>query len=94
MGESSQNENLILIEENQTNENEMYIEEDVERGQSENVQTQNSKVEENGERIMKKNLQKLHTQRKCWRGRNKNSLCWAFYCVNDWREVEVASIKS
>jgi hypothetical protein len=47
MGESSQNENLILIEENQTNENEMYIEEDVERGESENVQTKNSRVERN-----------------------------------------------
>jgi hypothetical protein len=48
-------------------------------------------VEESREKIMKKNLQKLHTQRKCWRGCNKNSLCWAFYCVNDWKEVEVAS---
>jgi len=38
MGEGSQNENLILIEENQTNENEMDIEEDMERGESENVQ--------------------------------------------------------
>jgi hypothetical protein len=47
MGESSQNENLILIEENQTNEKGMYIEEDVERGESENVQTQNSRVEGN-----------------------------------------------
>ncbi len=56
MGQSSQNENLILIEENQTNENEMYIEKDVERRESENVQTQNNKVEENGEKIMKKNL--------------------------------------
>jgi hypothetical protein len=37
MGESSQNENLILIEENQTNENEMYIEKHVERGENENV---------------------------------------------------------
>jgi hypothetical protein len=37
MGEWSQNENLILIEENQINENEMDIEEDVERGESENV---------------------------------------------------------
>jgi hypothetical protein len=37
MGESNQNEILILIEENQTNENEMYIEEDVERRKSENV---------------------------------------------------------
>jgi hypothetical protein len=39
MGESIQNENLILIEENQTNENEIDIEEDVERRESENVQT-------------------------------------------------------
>ncbi len=41
MGESNQNEILILIEENQTNENEMAIEKDVERGESENVQTEN-----------------------------------------------------
>jgi hypothetical protein len=32
----------------------MDIEEDVERGESENVQTENSKVEENGKWIMKK----------------------------------------
>jgi hypothetical protein len=38
-----------LIEENQTSENEMYIKEDVEKGESENVQTENSKVEKNGE---------------------------------------------
>jgi hypothetical protein len=31
------NENLILIEENQTNENEMYIEKHAEKGESENV---------------------------------------------------------
>jgi hypothetical protein len=30
-----------LLEENQTNENEMDIEEDVERGENENVQTKN-----------------------------------------------------
>jgi hypothetical protein len=40
---------------------------------------------------MKKNLQKLHDQRKFWRGHNRNSLCWAFYCVKDGKEVEVAS---
>jgi hypothetical protein len=39
MRESNQNENLILIEENQTNENEMYIKKDVEKGESGNVQT-------------------------------------------------------
>jgi hypothetical protein len=49
MEESSQNENLIFIEENQTNENEMYIEEHVHRGESEDMQIENNKVEENGE---------------------------------------------
>ncbi len=69
----------------------MDIEEDVERGESENVQTKNSRIEKNGKQIMKKNLQKLHVQRKFWRGHNRNSLRWAFYCVNDGKEVEVAS---
>jgi hypothetical protein len=44
MGESSQNENLILIEENQTNENEMYIEKHVEKVENENVQAENNRV--------------------------------------------------
>jgi hypothetical protein len=91
MGESNQNENLILIKENQTNENEMYIAKDVERGESDNVQIKNSKVEENGERIMQLFLQKLHVQRNFWKGHNINSFCWAFYCVNDGKEVEFAS---
>jgi hypothetical protein len=39
MGESNQNEILILIEENQTNENEMYIKEHVEKVENKNVQT-------------------------------------------------------
>jgi hypothetical protein len=38
-----------LIEENQTNENEMYIEEHVKRVEGVNMQTKNRKVEENGE---------------------------------------------
>jgi hypothetical protein len=37
MGESNQNENFILIEENLTNENEMYIEEHLKRIEGENV---------------------------------------------------------
>ncbi len=49
-----------MIEKNQSNENEMYIEEDVERIESENVQTENSKVEEKFANITcsKKNLEK------------------------------------
>jgi hypothetical protein len=91
MGKSSKNEILILIEENETNENEMYIEKHVEKVQSENMQTENNKVEENGEQIIKKNLQRLHVQRKNWKGHNIIFLCWAFYCVNDGKEVEATS---
>jgi hypothetical protein len=65
-----------LIEENETNENEMNIEEHVERVESENVWIENNKVEEHGEQIMKKNLQKLHVQRKNWIGHNINSTMW------------------
>ncbi len=55
------------------------------------MQIENSRVEKNGERIMKEILQNLHVQRIFWRGHNINSLCWAFYCVNDGKEVEFAS---
>jgi hypothetical protein len=79
-----------LIEET-SNENEMNIEKYLERVESGNVETKNSRVEKNGEQIMKKVLQKLHVQRKIWRSHKKNSLCWAFYCVNDGKEVEVGS---
>jgi hypothetical protein len=75
MGELSQNETLILIEENEIDENEMNIEEHVKRVESGNVQTKNNRVEKNGEKIMKKILQKLYVQRKIWRGHNMNSLC-------------------
>ncbi len=40
---------------------------------------------------LKKNLQTLHVQRKIWRRLNINSLCWAFYCVNEGEEIEAAS---
>jgi hemerythrin-like domain-containing protein len=36
-------------------------------------------------------LKKLHVQRYFWKGHNKNSLCWAFQCVNNGKEVEVGS---
>jgi hypothetical protein len=52
MGESNQNEILILIEENETNENEMNIEKHVEKVESGNAQIENSRVEENWEQII------------------------------------------
>ncbi len=32
---------------------------------------------------------KLHAQRVFWKRNNKNALCWAFYHVNDNKEVNV-----
>jgi hypothetical protein len=41
---------------------------------------------------MKNNLNKLHVQRSFWRANyNINELCWAFYCVNDNKEVNLIS---
>jgi hypothetical protein len=40
---------------------------------------------------MNKILQNLHVHRKIWKNHNKNSLCWAFYCVNDGKKVETRS---
>jgi hypothetical protein len=37
------------------------------------------------------NLKKLHAQRTFWRGNNRNALCWAFYCVNDNKEINVTT---
>jgi hypothetical protein len=73
MGESSQNENLILIEENQTNENEMYIEKHVEIIEGENAQTKNNKVQENGKQIMNFFFAKIHVQRKFVEGKTKKN---------------------
>jgi hypothetical protein len=40
---------------------------------------------------MKIKFQKLHVQRKFWKVHNINALCWAFYCVNDGKKVEIAN---
>jgi hypothetical protein len=42
---------------------------------------------------MQMKFQKLHSQRKIWMGYNKNALCWAFYCVNDLKNVEGGSLQ-
>ncbi len=34
---------------------------------------------------MEKNFQTSHTQRKKWRGHNKNAICWAFYYINGYK---------
>jgi len=39
-------------------------------------------------------LKKLHAQKLFWRGNNINALCWAFYCVNDNKEVIVIAFQT
>jgi hypothetical protein len=48
----------------------------------------------NVEEQMEIKLQKLHIQRKMWRGHNINALFWSFYCVNDGKYVEGGVLKS
>jgi hypothetical protein len=52
---------------------------------------QGSRIPRMNEKKMKEKFEKLHVQRSFWRGNNKNALCWAFYCVNDNKEVNVTT---
>jgi hypothetical protein len=53
MGESSQNENLIMIEdENKSNGNEMNTKENVEKSKIRNVQIENNRIKQNEEQRM------------------------------------------
>ncbi len=38
-----------------------------------------------------KNFKKLYAQRTFWRGNSRNTSCWAFYYVNDNKEVNVTT---
>jgi hypothetical protein len=40
------------------------------------------------------NFKKLHAQRVFWRGNNKIASCWAFYCVNDNKEINVTNLQT
>jgi hypothetical protein len=42
---------------------------------------------------MERNIQTLHIQNKKWRGHNTNVICWASYCVNHDKEVDLANIQ-
>jgi hypothetical protein len=37
---------------------------------------------------MERNFQTLHTKRKKWKRHNRNAICWAFYYVNDDKEID------
>jgi hypothetical protein len=37
---------------------------------------------------------KLHVQNLFWKPNSKNVLCWAFYCVNDNKEVDLIAFQT
>jgi hypothetical protein len=68
--------------------NDVVLEDKFEENSS--VQIETSRNLENGsEKIIKKNLKKLHAQRKIWKPHGRTSLCWSFYCVNDNAKVDL-----
>jgi len=38
---------------------------------------------------MKDNFKKMHVQRNKWKSQNRNATCWAFYYVNNNKEINV-----
>jgi hypothetical protein len=42
-------------------------------------------------KLNENNLKKLCGQKVFWKRNSKNALCWAFYCVNDNKEVNVTT---
>jgi hypothetical protein len=54
-------------------------------------QTNAKRIALNEKNEMKGNLQTLHIKRKIWKGHNRNLICWAFYCVNDDRKIDLGN---
>ncbi len=44
---------------------------------------------QNEQDIKYNNIKNLHVQRKYWKPNGRTLLCWAFYCVNDNRNVDL-----
>jgi hypothetical protein len=59
--------------------------------ENENLQIERSRNPKMNEEKMEENFYKLHAQRSFWKGNSKNVLCWAFYCVNNNKEVNVTT---
>ncbi len=38
---------------------------------------------DNEKKIMQQHFKKLHIQRKFWKPKGRNALCWSFFCIND-----------
>ncbi len=93
--DSSQNENVMIIDgENEISWNEWNMKDEIMNG---NLQTKQNTTKEitnhNENNEMERNLQTLHTQMKKWRRHSRNVICWAFYYVNDDKEVDLLNLQ-
>jgi hypothetical protein len=84
MEQSSKNENTCNVFMNEIRVEDEFLPEEIfeEMGSFQIKRSKNLEMNEN-------NLKKLHAQRVFWKGNNINVLCWAFYCMNDNKEVNV-----
>jgi hypothetical protein len=72
--------------------NEVRVEEEPlqELEENENVWKEgNRNPEKKNEEKMKEILKKVHAQKLFWKPHSKNALCWAFFYVNDNKEVDL-----
>jgi hypothetical protein len=53
------------------------------------VQIKRNKNPKTNEKKMKDNSRKLHAQILFWEANNENALCWAFYCINDNKKIDL-----
>jgi hypothetical protein len=58
-----------------------------------NVQIERSMNPKTNEEKMKENLKMLRAQRLFWKPNSRNVLCWAFYCVDDNKEVDLITLE-
>jgi len=92
MEQFSENENTCDILMNEVRmEDELLLElqENESLEENESFQTEGNRNLRMNEEKMKENFKKLHVQRSFWKGNSRNALCWAFYYVNDNKEVNV-----
>ncbi len=77
-------------------EDEHFLEpqENVNLQENESLQIEKNRNLGINEKKMKKNFKQFHAQRSFWKRNSRNALCWAFYCVNANKEVNVTTFQT
>ncbi len=70
----------------------LELQENINLQENENLQIEGSRNPKMNEEKMKENFRKLHAQISSLRRNSRNALCWAFYYVNDNKEVNATKL--